>query len=373
MPTVDVLVETVVSRSIRARQVQSVFDVPEREREEKSWHLEMPIEAKPWRVGLIVGPSGSGKSTVMRKVFGEERRLEWKQASVIDDFAEGLGISDITNACSAVGFNTIPAWLRPFHVLSNGEKFRVELARRLLEEPGPIVVDEFTSLVDRQVAKVASHAAQKYARKIGKQLVAVTCHYDVEDWLQPDWVLDVASGEFKWRELQRRPTVDIEIRRVPYKTWQLFAPFHYLTKDLNPAARSFAAFVDGRPVAFAAVIQQPHPKVRDIHRVSRLVTLPDWQGLGVALALVDRLGAAQKAVGRRLRTYPAHRGLVQSFGRSPQWNQLKKFGTFSPSSEGNSATVKAKAFGGRPCAVFEYVGDAWPDKLEAAAMILGEK
>jgi hypothetical protein len=29
----------------------------------------------------------------------------------------------------------------------------------------------------------------KSIRKTDKQFVAVTCHYDVVDWLEPDWVL----------------------------------------------------------------------------------------------------------------------------------------------------------------------------------------
>jgi ABC-type ATPase with predicted acetyltransferase domain len=35
-------------------------------------------------------------------------------------------------------------------------------------------VDEFTSVVDRQVAKVASHTVQKAVRRQSRQLVAVT-------------------------------------------------------------------------------------------------------------------------------------------------------------------------------------------------------
>lgn len=254
---IDFSISTEISTTIRARQVQASFDVPERKEERLSWEMDFPFEERPWLVGLIVGPSGSGKSTVMRHVFGGEKPLEWKAKSVIDDFSSTFSVADITEACGAVGFNTIPAWLRPFGVLSNGEKFRVELARRLLEEASPVVIDEFTSLVDRQVAKVASHSAQKYARRLKKQLVAVTCHYDVEEWLQPDWVLDVAKREFRWRELQRRPTVDVEIRRVPYSTWHVFAPFHYLTADLfegDQSAESLADSVRERLITAAAAL-----------------------------------------------------------------------------------------------------------------------
>jgi len=107
--------------------------------------------------------------------------------------------SDIANVCQAVGFNTIPSWLKPYHVLSNGEKFRVELAKRLIESDEMIIFDEFTSVVDRQVAKIASHAVQKYIRKNKKQFVAISCHYDVIDWLQPDWIYDTAHHTFQWR------------------------------------------------------------------------------------------------------------------------------------------------------------------------------
>ena len=120
MPTVDLVVSTPCSRSIRARQVQSMFDVPEHETSTCAWKLELPIDAAPWNVGLVVGPSGSGKSSIMREVWGEPPQLAWSAPSVIDDFAAGLGVQAIADACSAIGFNTIPAWLRPFGVLSNG-------------------------------------------------------------------------------------------------------------------------------------------------------------------------------------------------------------------------------------------------------------
>ena len=117
--------------------------------------------------------------------------MTWDADSVVDDFDKSYSIDDITAICQAVGFNTIPSWMKPYAVLSTGERFRVEMARQLLEGGDLIVVDEFTSVVDRQVAQIGAHAVQKYVRKSpGKQFVAATCHYDVIDWLQPDWMLE---------------------------------------------------------------------------------------------------------------------------------------------------------------------------------------
>ena len=234
-----------------------MFDAPPQEKARLEWHLQIDLESAPWNVGLVVGPSGSGKTTVMRHLWGEPRALEWNGKGVVDDFAKGLTIEQISGVCQAVGFNTIPAWMRPHAVLSNGEKFRVELARRLLEDGDPIVIDEFTSVVDRQVAQIGSHAVQKHVRKMGKRFVAVGCHYDVIEHLQPDWVLDMATRQFTRRLLQRRPAIDCVVGRLPYAAWSLFKNYHYMSADLHRAAKCFGLWVRGQLAAFLGVIHCP--------------------------------------------------------------------------------------------------------------------
>lgn len=109
MQTVDLVVETPVSHSIRARQVSSMFDAPPEKKCRLEWKLDFPFDEQPWQVGLIVGPSGSGKSTVMRHVFGEPPALQWGAQGVVDDFDPAHSIDEISTVCQAVGFNTIPA------------------------------------------------------------------------------------------------------------------------------------------------------------------------------------------------------------------------------------------------------------------------
>lgn len=314
---IAVTVEGRPSQTIRAKQLSAAFDVPVRDREQLTWTGELPIEDRPWNVGLIVGPSGSGKTTILREAFGEPRTMTWAGDAVADDFPATMSIEDITAVCSAVGFNTIPAWLRPYHVLSTGEQFRVALARAMVEGSNDetLVVDEFTSVVDRQVAQIGAHAAQKWIRKRDHRLVAATCHYDVVDWLQPDWVLEPASMTFQWRCLQRRPDIVCSIARVPYAYWRLFAPLHYLTANLTKAARCYVLFAgaDQQPAAFCGILHRPHPTAkRPVKGVSRLVTLPDWQGLGLAFVLVDRIAAMYYSLGFDVHTYPAHPALIRS-------------------------------------------------------------
>lgn len=365
MPRIDVVVETPVSRSIRARQVEAAFDVPPSERQKMEWHGDLQI-GDDWKVGLIVGPSGSGKTTIARSLYPDylDVPLSWGSESVIDDFDESYSVEDITRVCQAVGFNTIPAWLRPYAVLSNGEQFRAGLARRLLEGGDLIVVDEFTSVVDRQVAKIGAHAAQKFIRRHPtKRFIAVTCHYDVIDWLQPDWILEPHTMAVQRREVQRRPKLDIEIVRADRSVWRRFSRFHYLTADVHKGARFLVTLVAGEPVACNAILFRPSAgKAKNIWASSRIVCLPDWQGLGLGLMLSETTGAALKALGYRYRSYPAHPALIRVRMKSKAFKMIKRPGVMANRGTGQYVTHS------RPCATFEYCGPAM-DRKRAKTML----
>jgi GNAT superfamily N-acetyltransferase len=297
---------------------------------------------------------------------------------VVDEFDKKLSMEVITATCSAVGFNTVPSWMKPFHVLSNGEKFRVELARRLIEGGELVAVDEFTSVVDRQVAKIASHAVQKFVRKRkGQKFVAITCHYDVLDWLQPDWVYDPSTGQYAGRSLRRRPELDVVISQVSRSAWPIFAAYHYMSRNLHKGARCYGLWLEGKLTAFCGVLYRPTPGnvrnkfSRKIWGVSRVVTLPDYQGLGLAFVLIETLGAAYRGIGCHFHSYPAHPSFAHSHDRSANWQMRKRPGVFSTTpTKASSWMVGRKPesrIGGRPCAVFRYVGPAMP---EAQARVL---
>lgn len=350
---INIKLEHEVGRSIRIQQLEAMFSVPAKEKLAVSITGDIPIENRDWNIGLIVGPSGSGKTVTLNKVFGEPTPLAWTHGSVVDDFDSAFSMGDIATVCQSVGFNTIPAWMRPFSVLSNGERFRVELARRLMSSDVPITIDEFTSVVDRQVAKIGAFAVAKYIRQNNKRLVAASCHYDIIDWLEPDWIFEPAASSFSWRVLRGRPPIEVEVCRVKYETWRLFAPFHYMSQDLNHAAATYGLFVGDHIASMCGVLHRPHAKASNIKGFTRMVTLPDWQGLGLAMVLANTVGSAYKALGFRLHSYPNHPAWIRSYMRNQDWVSVKQAGDYSPR-RGNTSTVGG--FGGKACAVFCYVG-----------------
>ena len=345
---------TAIHRSPRVLQVEGLFDLPPSGQSELSWNVCLPLDERPWHIGLIVGPSGCGKSTIARHLWPNRLspRLDWPaDRSILDAFPAALPIKDIVALLSSVGFSSPPAWLRPYAVLSTGQQFRATLARLLAEQPELAVLDEFTSVVDRTVAQIGSHALAKAVRGRGQKFVAVTCHEDVEPWLNPDWVYRPDSNRFAWRFLQRRPAIGLQISRVGREAWPLFKQHHYLSSGLSPAAVCFGAFWRERLVAFSAWIQCLTP--RGGKREHRTVTLPDYQGAGIGHALSTFGASLWRGLGQRATSTTTHPAFIATRLRSPDWKMIRPPSLSRSNVRGRLRLRHAVT---RLTAGFEYIG-----------------
>jgi ABC-type ATPase involved in cell division len=363
-----VVVESPVVESPRVQQVRGLFDLPPEKTSRLEWAVSLPLHERPWSVGLVTGPSGCGKSTIARALWPAETAraaaVSWPaDRSLLDAFPNTLSVKEVVGLLSSVGFSSPPAWLRPYAVLSTGQQFRVTLARLLAEAlaaaPAVVVLDEYTSVVDRTVAQVGSAAVARTVRQHGLQFVAVTCHDDVVSWLQPDWVYQPAEDRFTWRLLQRRPAVRLEVVRCQASAWPLFAGHHYLSGALARSAVCFLASWEGRPIAFSAWLPfvGPGPPTRREHRT---VCLPDYQGVGVGNALSALIASLWKGLGYRAVSTTTHPAMMRARLRSPHWRMHRPPGLAS----GRERRLRGlKHAVTRLTAGFEYVGPALPGAL----------
>lgn len=189
MPNFNIIKKNEVEKTFRVAKVMSDFDIkPEHSNEHFEGNIDLPND---WNIGLIVGGSGTGKTTIINELFKDNiiTTFKWDNKSVLDNMPADIDVNTIEKMFYSVGFGSVPSWLKSYNVLSNGEKMRVDLARALLEKDF-IVFDEFTSVVDRNVAKTACIAIQKAIKGTNKKFIAVSCHKDIVEWLQPDWVFD---------------------------------------------------------------------------------------------------------------------------------------------------------------------------------------
>jgi GNAT superfamily N-acetyltransferase len=323
--------------SYRAARVKSLFNAESGANFRLS--ADLPVERGDWRLGVIVGPSGSGKTSLGRQMWGAEalyQPTDWPgDKPIVDAIAPQGDFNDVTGALAAVGLGTVPTWLRPYPVLSNGEQFRANLARLICEAPQRVVVDEFTSVVDRQIAKFGALAFQKAWRRAAKknggepngfppQCVLLSCHYDILEWVEPDWIFDTATGKYSGRSL-RRPSFELALWQTDWRYWPLFEPHHYLKLPRMIAAQCYVGTVDDELVSHLAVSTRPGLVEA---RACRLVVMPEWQGAGVGLrflnAVCEMWRRGENRYEKPLPTlfHTSHPGLCAALRRDPNWVQV---------------------------------------------------
>jgi ABC-type lipoprotein export system ATPase subunit/GNAT superfamily N-acetyltransferase len=269
-------------------------------------------------IGVIVGASGTGKSTFL-KSFGEPEKPIWGEGSIASHFDTPV---DANEKLSASGLMSVPEWVKPYHVLSNGQQFRANLARSLHDGA---VIDEFTSVIDRNVAKAASNAMARYVRKNNvKGIVIATVHRDILEYLEPDWVIDTDRGEWTSERYLHRPELVLTIHPSSNKIWEHFSQYHYLTESLNKSARCYVGVWEGQVVGFVATMSYPSGTVQNAFREHRLVIHPDYQGLGLGPRLSEVVAQHYTDNGKRYFSKTSHPRLGGYRDQSKVWKPTSK-------------------------------------------------
>lgn len=356
MPSFNIVKESKFDETFRVASIKGQFDLDIKKVKE-TFVGEIPIENNDWNVGLIYGASGTGKSTIAKEMFPNDyiKEFQYGDKPIIEEMPEYLDTKNITKVFNSVGFATVWSWLKPYSVLSTGEKMRVDLARAILENKELIVFDEFTSVVNREVAKAGSYALQKAIRKMNKKFIAVGCHKDVLEWLEPDWTFCTDNMKFeKTRGLVRRPEIKLDIYEQKGE-WEIFRKYHYLSTKLNNASRQFVGYIGNEPVVFCAVLHFPHGKVKNFKRVHRLVTLPDYQGIGIGKRFMTKLANKFLEENNRFIITTSQAALSNSLKKDKNWICTRKGRTNSGSGIMQNKNIKGSTSCKKYTYSYEYI------------------
>jgi len=315
-----------------------------------------------WNIGIIYGSSGSGKTTILKQMGGLSKSSFDTSKSLISNF-DFLEPNEAARLLSSMGLSSVPTWLRPFNLLSNGEQFRADIAYKVAraKDNDVILIDEFTSVVDRDVAKSMSFAIQKYLRKNNKRMVVASCHYDVMEWLTPDWICSPQKKEGslergQWLR-QSRPKIELQVSRVESGAWDLFKKHHYLTENANKSCKFLLFTWNQKPIGVVAVINQPRKGCSNGFAVSRVVVLPDFQGLGLGVRLCEFSAAIFKDLGGKIYIKTVHPALGVQFNNSDNWRPTSMNGkTRHKSSKKSDSSAKNRLERASYC--HEYIGES---------------
>jgi len=334
-------------------------------------HVESPVtipNLPKEGIVLIVGTSGSGKSTILRNLGIAKSPVVNNDRTTIENFSSPERGEELLLAS---GLRSIPAWFRPPGTLSNGEYHRFEMA--LCLDQGIGVVDEFTSVVDRDTAKSLAYSMRKYYDQRGtdQPLYIASCHRDIIDWLDPDYIYDTDMQELTARgslhlRLGRRPELTLTIKSTSVDHWRHFRRHHYLDTAISRSAHYYVLLLGDKPIGFHAAI---HSTNRDIHsywRGHRTVILPEFQGMGIGTAFSDAIAEIYVSHGFRYFSKTAHPSFGEHRQKSPLWratstNLKSRLGSYllkdgtARKMPGYGGTTTARD-AGRLCYSHEYIG-----------------
>ena len=338
--------------------VYKAFDIQNKEETEVEVSFNLS-EAKDfdWSIGVIYGSSGSGKTTILKRMGKlSESNFDYEKP-LISNF-DWLEPKDATLLLTSMGLSSVPTWLRPFHLLSNGEQYRASLAYKVgkAKDGEVVLVDEYTSVVDRSVAKAMSFALQKYIRRTNKRIILASCHFDIMEWLMPDWTCSPQKGGVlergEWLR-QGKPQIELQVSRVEYDTWDFFKKHHYLTEDLNKAFNLLLFEWNGKPVGIVVYKSQPTGAVPNGYGLSRTVILPDYQGMGIGSKISEFTASILVNKGKRVFTKTVNPALGEYRDRSSVFRPTSK----NRKIRKDSNTDKAGKRLARASYCYEYIGE----------------
>ena len=180
------------------------------------------INSFDWNIGLICGNSGSGKSTLLNVIGEVKKPIYDYDKSIISQFPH-MSEHDVCNLLSSVGLSSVPVWLHKPNELSNGERARLDLCWILANanDGETILFDEFSSVVNRPCAQSMSHALQRYVREKNLKIILASCHFDIIEWLNPDWVFN----------LNKQTNGECEIERFIYQDDKEYTLYNNINEE----------------------------------------------------------------------------------------------------------------------------------------------
>jgi ABC-type lipoprotein export system ATPase subunit len=304
--------ETNIVNDEYTQYVYDTFDIQDRSKTEVIVEYNLnTLNQFDWNIGVIIGGSGSGKTTILKQL-GELIEPKFDNSKALISNFDFLTPQEATRLLSSMGLSSVPTWLRPYDKLSNGEQYRARLSYLVAKSKDVVLIDEYTSVVDRDVAKAMSFALQKYIRNTNKKIIVASCHYDILEWLMPDWTCSPQKRGVVERHdylRQGRPKISLQVSRCESKTYDLFKEHHYMSASVNKAFKFILFEWNNKPIAIAVIGMQTSGGIQNAYRDSRIVVLPDYQGLGIGTSISNFIGGICKSINYRYFTKTIHPAL----------------------------------------------------------------
>ena len=294
---IDIKLQSEVFKTFKCVVAANSLDIDVDKKSLHHLHIDNVKIPNDWNIGLIYGSSGSGKTTLATTLFGKDifSSILNEELPIIEQFPKEFSYEDCVSMLNGIGLNSVPCWIRPVKTLSNGQKARAEACLLMCQDKSIVFIDEWTSVVDRTVAKAMSVCINKFAKKYNKKIVLLSCHYDILEWVNPQWMIDCNTQTFQLPKsdsffFNEREQLKFSIKEIGRESWKFFSKYHYLSERLpGGEIYLYGLFYGSNQIGFQCFANYtPHRKgTKIIYHSNRTVIHPDYNGLGLGIKLIN--------------------------------------------------------------------------------------
>ncbi|MCW3983866.1 MAG: GNAT family N-acetyltransferase [Candidatus Bathyarchaeota archaeon] len=297
----------------RTKEVAEAFGLGVDQTRQFTLYDNVNIHIRPTDVVLITGDSGSGKSALLKAIKSDlgSEALDIKDIPINSNqpIIETIGTNTTTaiEALSQVGLNDAFIFLRPYNQLSEGQKHRYQAALLAASSKPFWIVDEFTSTLDRDTAKILAFNLQKLARKNGKAVIAATTHRDLLKDFAPNVHIHKRYGKEvtvryypKAKAVHCSLTRQMSIAQGTSADYKALCEFHYRAHRTPPTRKIFTLkrkdelcgvivycypppMSFGRKKVWKGDIKQLQ---KEVSVISRVIIHPKYRSIGLGEKLV---------------------------------------------------------------------------------------
>jgi ABC-type transport system involved in cytochrome c biogenesis ATPase subunit/predicted N-acetyltransferase YhbS len=312
--TINISYETAPAQlTERTKEVAEAFGLGADQTRQFTLYDNLNIHIRPTDVVLITGDSGSGKSALLRAIkadlgadAADAKNIPIEQDQPIIETV-GANTTQAIEALSQVGLNDAFIFLRPYSQLSDGQKHRYQTALLAASGKPFWIIDEFTSTLDRDTAKILAYNLQKIARKHGKAVIAATTHRDLLRDFAPNVHIHKRYGkEVTVRYIPKAKakncslTNQMTIAQGTQADYKTLCEFHYRAHRTPPTRKIFTLkrrdelcgvvvycypppMSFGRSKVWKGNIQQLQ---KEVSVISRVIIHPKYRSIGLGEKLV---------------------------------------------------------------------------------------